>query len=194
MKQFREKHSLVGQGQGGALNGKGVEKVISEKGLSDLTNMLPDSVAEPVVKYLRSIRAVYKICVSKSLDPDYQTVFDEFWKNFLVLKEHPDIQLSMTPKVHDIVHHIPQYFEMTATTLRNTSEAYIETLHQSLARSELRHGCKTRSDYGSNQHVKNILYSTCVFAFNRLGFVEPEMIETSSKCSEQYHSSDHNYS
>ena len=122
MKQFREKHSLVGQGQGGALNGKGVEKVISEKGLSDLTNMLPDSVAEPVVKYLRSIRAVYKICVSKSLDPDYQTVFDEFWKNFLVLKEHPDIQLSMTPKVHDIVHHIPQYCY--------NSQEYIRSLHR----------------------------------------------------------------
>ena len=108
--------------------------------LIDLENILPTSeIAQDFTNHLRDIRELHKMCVAKELG-DFNSVIDNYTASFFNLYEK--YQLSMTLKVHVIVHHYKYYFEKTGVTLRDTNGEFTETCHSSLRISEERHGFK----------------------------------------------------
>ena len=76
----------------------------------------------------------------------------------------------MTLKIHVVIHHIPQYFEMTNTTMRDTNGEFVETLHSTLRLHEEHHGFKVVRRFGSNIHLKKALSSHVSHKSLRAGF------------------------
>ena len=98
----------------------------------------------------------------------YQLILNDFERNFDYLYEN--IELNMTLKVHVILHHISQYFDMTNTTMRDTNGEFVETLHSSLHIHEENHGYKSVRKLGSQTHLKKAKSSLTTFNSKRAGF------------------------
>ena len=87
MTLFYKKHALKksGQGIGGKFNGADIKFIMKDLHLQELSNMLPVE-AEPFINYLRSIKELHFVSVSKdfSLSRCEKAIFD-FEVNFLFL-------------------------------------------------------------------------------------------------------------
>ena len=80
-----------------------------------------------------------EMSVSKHLG-DFDTVIDEFEEKFFNL--FAKYQLSMTLKVHVVIHHYKFYFETTGKTLKETNGEFTETCHSTLRKAEECHNQK----------------------------------------------------
>ena len=76
----------------------------------------------------------------------------------------------MTLKVHVIIHHIPQYFQMTNTTMKDTNGEFVETLHSTLRIHEENHGYKIVRRLGTKSHLKKAHESLVSFNSIKAGF------------------------
>ena len=72
----------------------------------------------------------------------------------------------MTLKIHVILHHIDQYFQLTNTTMRDTNGEFVENLHSSLRTHEENHGYKVVRRLGTSSHLK--LAHESLVTFNSL--------------------------
>ena len=179
MIQFYRRYKIKPHGRGGSFHGPDIRKIMSEKVLLTLVNILDDpSVSDPVVRYLRSIKKTYKLCMARLLDKEnYPRILKEFEESFLALYHHPIIAINETPKIHLIRSHLSEYFQLTGKTLRNTSGEYCETLHQALRKSEERHNLRTNEkNYGNNLHCLNISRSTLIYNFKSAGCLVDDKI------------------
>ena len=119
--------------------------------------------------YFNSIRKIYDISVAVDLDPNWSQYIAEFDRLFMILYRSR-IQLNETYKVHIIRCHLGEHFEETGCTLRNTSGEYIETTHQQLETSEVKHGLRTRVNLGTKSHIRRLHRSSAIFNLKNLGF------------------------
>ena len=106
--------------------------------------------------------------LEKSIDPDYQIILNDFERNFDYL--YDNIDLNMTLKVHVILHHFSQYFDITNSTMRDTNGEFVETLHSSLHIHEENHGYKVVRKLGTQVHLKKAKNSLTSFNSKRAGF------------------------
>ena len=141
-----------GEGPGGKFNGPSVKHIIIESSFKQLEELLPIfPTACEFTDYLRTLRFVHEISVSKNFDP---TSFDEillvFGQQFQVLKEKHG--LSETLKVHVITSHFGQYFQKMGTNFCHTNGENLESAHSSLRISEERHGLKMVRKIGTPRH------------------------------------------
>ena len=170
LEMFYEKYNLTKtEGRGGKFAGPSIRRITSEPLISDLESMLPADIGPDVAAYLRSIRKIYDISVAVDLDPNWRQYIAEFDRLFMILYRSR-IQLNETYKVHIIRCHLGEHFEETGCTLRNTSGEYIETTHQQLETSEVKHGLRTRVNLGTKSHIRRLHRSSAIFNLKNLGF------------------------
>ena len=125
------KFTKKGQGIGGTFNGPSIKDIQLESMLNKLEAILPSSKDVGVaINYLKNLRELHRVCLENEIDPDYKLILDDFENNFNHLYEN--IELNMTLKVHVILHHFTQYFELTNSTMKDTNGEFVETLHSSL--------------------------------------------------------------
>ena len=163
------KMTKKGQGIGGTFNGPSIKEILDEVMINKLEAILPPSNDVAVaMNYLRNLREIHRVCLEKDIDPDYQLILDDFERNFDYL--YDNIELNMTLKVHVILHHFSQYFDMTNTTMRDTNGEFVETLHSSLHIHEENHGYKVVRKLGSQTHLKKSKKSLITFNSKRARF------------------------
>ena len=94
---------------GGKFNGPSIKYILQDKVLNDLESKLPTySIAQNFTNYFRCIRDLLKTCTAKILDTtETQRVIDSFTNQFYHL--FMEYNLSMTLKVHIIIHHYQYY-------------------------------------------------------------------------------------
>ena len=137
--------------------------------LNKLEAILPSSKdAAVAINYLRNLRELHMVCLENEIDPDYILILDDFENNFNHLYEN--IELNMTLKVHVILHHFTQYFELTNSTMKDTNGEFVETLHSSLRIHEEKHGFKIVRKLGTATHLKKSKNSLVSFNSKRAGF------------------------
>ena len=117
---FLEKLSLSRQRShmpGLLLNGKQIEKIIKEENLQMLHDMLVevDSDFLLAVDYLRSLRSLHRLMVSKTLDKEYPKIIGDFRVLFDQLYDLGLI--NETPKCHLLYSHLEEWFRETEETL-----------------------------------------------------------------------------
>ena len=144
--EFYMKHNLKksGEGPGGKFNGPSIKYILQDRILMDLEAKLPTySIAQEFTDYFRCIRDLHKACTAQKLDiSETQRVIDNFTDKFYHL--YMEYNLSMTLKVHIIIHYYQYYFSKSGQTMRLTNGEFVETCHSSLRQSEERHGFKVK--------------------------------------------------
>ena len=170
LEMFYEKYNLTKtEGRGGKFAGPSIRRITRDPLISELESMLPADIGPDVAAYLRSIRKIYDVSVAVDLDPNWREYIAEFDRLFMKLY-HSRLKLNETYKVHIIRCHLGEHFEETGCTLRITSGEYIETTHQQLETSEVKHGLRTKVNLGTKSHQRRLHRSSCIFNLKNLGF------------------------
>ena len=105
---------------GGALNGNSCKRLLDHT--DELQAMGPLCVL-PFVKALRAFHKVVKSCFSIELH-------DTFEDDILAFKEsYLDLHIAVTPKVHAVLFHVPEFCRRRATGLGIFSEQASESVH-----------------------------------------------------------------
>ena len=104
---------------------------------------IPDAFQE-FKDVFQSIKDLHFMCNQELLSHDYQRVINEFRSTWYRLTDEYDI--STTPKVHILLDHLEDYFDITNMTLRKVSDELCENMHQFLNRRLVR----------SMYHVKDV--------------------------------------
>ena len=87
------------------------------------------------VDYLRCIGKVNKICTSKFIEIDnVKSVPSKFRGIFKQLQDK--FNLSQTVKIHIIMDHLENYFELSGQSLLKSSDELVEATHSKLRKIE----------------------------------------------------------
>ena len=78
--------------------------------------------------FLLNLNSLYIVCNSQLLPHNYCEVIDNFSESWIKLASK--FQLSTTPKLHIILHHLCDYFDETNMTLVKVSDEVVENCHQ----------------------------------------------------------------
>ncbi len=78
----------------------------------------------PIVKCLRLFEKVVEATFGHVLSSNYEEVISQFGVSFTTIMS--TFHISMTPKIHVLVHHIPQFIRMTQIPLGLISEEVVE--------------------------------------------------------------------
>ncbi len=82
----------------------------------------------PIVNFLRLFEKVNEATFVHLLSSNYLDVITKFGVSFK--KNMSQIHISMTPKVHIVLHHIPQFIRMTQMSLGLFSEEVVDEQHK----------------------------------------------------------------
>ena len=80
----------------------------------------------PFVMAFRAFETVVNACFSSNLDSNYKTFINEF-------KTYFDLEISITPKVHAVIYHIPEFCDRHQRGLGLFSEQASEAVHSNFA-------------------------------------------------------------
>ena len=90
---------------------------------------IPDSFQE-FTDVLYALRNLHHLCNQQFLPHNYPKVIDEFREKWYKLTEEYDVTTS--PKIHILLDHLEDYFDVTSTTLIKTTDELVENMHQYL--------------------------------------------------------------
>ena len=82
----------------------------------------------PFVRVFRALCGIKKACFSKTLDPNFESICDEFRDSLIALDGIHEV--NTTPKFHMLAIHVKQYCRMTGKTFRLISEQALESSHR----------------------------------------------------------------
>ena len=157
-------------------NGEQIDRLTRESNLRDLFQVLSDAGEKVLgyytVKYLESCKQLYKVCVKKVLDPDYQKVLDSFSKYFNVLFEAG--YLNQTTKAHIIMDHFGDLMRESGRSLFLSDCQGLESVHSALRKSDIRHGCHVTNCQGTPHHKEMSIRSVAFYNSRTLGYVMPD--------------------
>ena len=105
---------------GGALNGNSCKRLLEN--VDKLQNTAP-LIILPYVRALRDFRKVVKSCFSINLHESFETDILAFKESFM------DLEISVTPKVHAVLFHVPDFCRRRGTGLGIFSEQASESVH-----------------------------------------------------------------
>ena len=92
----------------------------------------------PFVRVLRGLCGIKKACFSKNLDPNFESICDQFRDALVALDGIHDFfkihEVSITTKFHMLAIHVKQYCKLTGKTFRLVSEQALESSHGSWKR------------------------------------------------------------
>ena len=153
MEVYKKKFHIKGSGPGNTLNGPMLKKLMANHNgmLSELGEMLkthgkPDH--QLFVEHLHNLGQLNILVNMKELHLDLiDSAIKEIGRVFKLLQEH--FQMSMTLKMHIILHHYLDHFEVTGETLLKYTDEAVEAMHSQIKQFEERH------------HYKNHKYGSC---------------------------------
>lgn len=147
---YQERAGMVGS----LFNGEQVDIFCREENLRELFDILSKAGEKTlgyyVVKYLDACKRLYKVCVAKSLDPEFEKYLDEYRKYFNILFEAG--YLNETVKAHIILSHFSDLMRESGRSLFLSDCQGIESVHSALRRSDVRHGCRITNRQGTPLH------------------------------------------
>ena len=143
LENFQRRHSLILETyHGGQYIGPDCDKIFAN--LDDLENEVleqnPSCV--PFVDALRDLKEVYYISHAKELIQNHREIIKKIENS--CMKLHSEFSLPLTPKLHIIFAHLPEYFEMTGKTLRRKTDQTVETTHSKLDKFIKNHNYQIR--------------------------------------------------
>ena len=139
------------------------------------------SEASDFVTFLRSIREVHVLCTEDSLDPNFPQILEKFERNFNCL--YDVYKLNMTLKIHIIIHHYFDYFELSGINMKSTNGEFVESTHSALRIHEEKHGYKVVKKLGEESHIKKSIRSLTSFNSKRAGFSPIQSLKLKKKSS-----------
>ena len=98
---------------------------------------------------------------------DFSVNFEYLFENF---------NLNMTLKVHIILHHYKDYFDMTQKSMRFTNGEFVESTHYSIKNEERTHNFKVKRMMGTPIHLEKSKKSLVWHNSRRLGMTPPEKL------------------
>ena len=72
---------------------------------------MPNDIVQEYIEAFEDTREVYTSCCGTSLDPYHRKRTENFKKSWQILSEEPCVNLSVTPKMHQVGDHFSEYFE-----------------------------------------------------------------------------------
>ena len=79
--------------------------------------------------------------------------------------------ITMPVKVHIIIHHLSDYFEMTGNTLRNSTDQVVEAAHHKIKQFLDNHPNYNHLDKATEEYRMAVLAAIIHFNSNNLGTV-----------------------
>ena len=147
---------------------QGPECDIILKNLDFLQACLPVRL-HTFVDALRQIAIVYKISTAEAVVNNHREIIQNFKGTWIKLME--DFGLTMPLKVHIIVDHLSDYFELENLTLRHTNDQFIEACHAKVKKFFENHPNYNHKDKSSDKYGEAILAAIVQFNSNNLGSV-----------------------
>ena len=117
---LREKAIVRQAYHGGSLEGNQCKTLLSK--CQEIREFLTES-HKNFADCFEAFNALRKACFGMDLDPNWELALSKFEKSYRSLK------INITPKVHSLLHHVPQFIRRYGSSLGPFSEQFIETLH-----------------------------------------------------------------
>ena len=121
LESFLNKHFLIMEGyHGGQYIGPDCDEILSK--LDDLEEEVQKQDPSKVVLIdaMRDLKEVYRIAHTKDVDPNHREIVKKFENSVMIL--HKEYQVPITPKLHIIFEHFPEFFEYTGKTPRKRTD------------------------------------------------------------------------
>ena len=96
--------------------------------------------------------------------------------NRKAFRNHMQTHKSWTLKVHIILHHYKDYFDMTQKSMRFTNGEFVESTHYSIKNEERTHNFKVKRMMGTPIHIEKSKKSLVWHNSRRLGMTPPEKL------------------
>ena len=151
-----------GEGPGGKFNGPSICTLLKECNLNHLETILTPEVI-PILNFLRSLKTLHIVCTTSNFTTYKDELFD-FEQHFNYL--YNEGTLNMTPKIHVILDHYPQYFEKFQKKFYETHMEHTESMHGKTKHFETTHGYRNVKKHGTDHHAMSCLQS--VISLNSL--------------------------
>ena len=101
-------------------------------------------MASPFINYFMGISNLHKMCTEDKLNENFRETIQNFRECFEVVHELFDV--SETLKIHVILNHYSDYFEMTGKIFKETNGEHHEALHHTLKTMEKNKGLYMRKN------------------------------------------------
>ena len=101
---------------------------------------------------------------------NYVEILKEFRVNFDHLYYH--FRMNMSLKMHIIVDHYQEYFDLAGKTFRHTNGEFVESSHHSIKQEDITHNFKIKRVIGTPIHREKSLKSIIWHNSRRAGFTK----------------------
>ena len=118
---------------------------------------------------LRQVGIVYQISTARSVVSNHREIIQNFKHTWITLMEN--FGITMPLKVHIIVDHLSDYFELSNQTLKDTNDQFIEACHAKVKKFFDNHPNYKFKEKNSAAYGEALLAAIVHFNSNNLGFV-----------------------
>ena len=134
-----------------------------------LREFLPENL-HTFVDALEEVKEIYRMAHATTVEIDHREKIELFRNTWLTLMQ--DFGQTMPLKVHIILDHLSDYFEMEGKTLRNTNDQFIEACHAKVRKFFDNHPNFNHKDKSTDKYGKAVLTAVVHFNSNNLGSVK----------------------
>ena len=149
-----------------AFQGPECDKIL--RNLDFLQACLPEEL-HTFVEALRQVGIVYQISTARSVVSNHREIIQNFKHTWITLMEN--FGITMPLKVHIIVDHLSDYFELSNQTLKDTNDQFIEACHAKVKKFFDNHPNYKFKEKNSAAYGEALLAAIVHFNSNNLGFV-----------------------
>ena len=137
--------------------------------LNLLRDFLPQNL-HTFVDALEQIKDIYRMAHATTVEIDHREKIELFRNTWLTLMQ--DHGQTMPLKVHIILDHLSDYFELESKTLRNTNDQFIEACHSKVRKFFDNHPNFNHKDKSTDMYGDAILTAITHFNSYNLGSVQ----------------------
>lgn len=105
------------------------------------------------INVFETFNNVVTSCFGQNLDPHYQSIIGEFFNQIQALN------ISITPKIHAVVYHVPQFIKMKGKPLGLYSEQASESVHFAYSK----HASNFKTSAIKTNYEAKLLRTVCTF-------------------------------
>merc|ERR1712141_267320 len=82
------------------------------------------------VRVLKALCGIKKACFGSKLDPNFESICDEFRESLVAFNEISNMNVSTKTEFHMLAIHVKQYCKMTGKTFKLITEQALESSHR----------------------------------------------------------------
>ena len=146
-----------------------VSKVTEKEVINMIADFLPQNL-HTFVDALEQIKDIYRMAHATTVEIDHREKIELFRNTWLTLMQ--DHGQTMPLKVHIILDHLSDYFELESKTLRNTNDQFIEACHSKVRKFFDNHPNFNHKDKSTDMYGDAILTAITHFNSYNLGSVQ----------------------